>query len=125
MDKFKNIAELEKAYNELEVVFTKKCQELKQLEKSDASKEQSSIDYYGLYRELKAENKELKERLDKAEAKLFITVRNNIAGEAVGDTDVIALMIIRNFDEMIDFEKAIKSKAEAEARLKELKEKRE
>lgn len=66
MSKFKNIEELEKAYKELEVAFAKKSQEIKQLETSDASKEQSSIDYYCLYKELKTKNKSLKERLSKS-----------------------------------------------------------
>jgi predicted RNase H-like nuclease (RuvC/YqgF family) len=39
--------------------------EIEKLAKSDASKEQSSIEYYNLYKNLKRENAELKTRLEK------------------------------------------------------------
>ena len=81
--------------------------ELKQLEKSDASKEQSSIDYYGLYRELKKEFSAQHELLDQYE---------------LGCADVIIAEYIKRIKAVESENKTLKERlSKAEARLKELK----
>lgn len=101
-------------------IFNDGCEEVKEITANEFMHE--------FVKPLIKENTELKARLERAEVALFAVIRNSkimpkgkVYGGIRAWTDDTTLETIVNIYEMIDFEAMGKAKAEAEARLKELK----
>ena len=114
--------------------------ENERLNKSDTSKEESSIEYYNLYRDFKRENQQLKDRIaklkDKIENGTLIEIPCKVGDNAVAIIDTLCYpnaiynvklkdlaYIVEDENGDVTFQhitRIFRTEAEAEAKLKEL-----